>query len=534
MIAVITILCLIATGIGLTAIYLALQMERKVAQSIQAEREAWEQAQENARRAWERKQIKRFSEQEQRIADTFHSMLGEWEKIKQQSAERNAALADQYEALERRIRLEQELAALPHVEDVPMGEDSTALLARSHWHPANLRGADIRGCDLSHRYLRDADLRGTQLQDANLFMADLSGANLSGADLCGADLSGANLSGADLRGAILTGANLQVADMQNALLDGANVSSARNLTGRQLATTHLDELSDADDYASLTEPQLPIVRISQNLVYDPPIRAGQTTGSSNGHHEIAHPGIEQLVPETPLPATQNEPITHGDDETVVHDLANDAPLPSLVEDATSDDELAEAAPVSPEFSAQEQLVPTLADDISDSEPEEFLAAQEETPSQDAAADLTSDTGDSSEPVALSAPEPETFPEDFDSSATEPGTFPPPHDGIVPEPESFSGDSAISIENEAHEEDQREGAETDAISYENLLPDLESLLASSTSPQFFAPLAPDDSLPGIHVTDNLVEQQTPEPPRASHGGTHTSKRDRNRQTRRSKR
>lgn len=48
---------------------------------------------------------------------------------------------------------------------------------------ANLRGADLRGADLS-----GANLRG----------ADLSGANLSGADLRWADLCGANLSGADL------------------------------------------------------------------------------------------------------------------------------------------------------------------------------------------------------------------------------------------------------------------------------------------------------------------------------------------------
>ncbi len=51
---------------------------------------------------------------------------------------------------------------------------------------ANLRGANLRGADLS-----DADLRGADLSDADLSDADLRGANLSDADLRGADLSDA-------------------------------------------------------------------------------------------------------------------------------------------------------------------------------------------------------------------------------------------------------------------------------------------------------------------------------------------------------
>ena len=57
---------------------------------------------------------------------------------------------------------------------------------------ANLRGANLRGADLSW-----ANLTG-----ANLSWANLTGANLSGANLSGAYLIGANLSGADLTGAI--------------------------------------------------------------------------------------------------------------------------------------------------------------------------------------------------------------------------------------------------------------------------------------------------------------------------------------------
>ena len=75
---------------------------------------------------------------------------------------------------------------------------------------ADLRGAKLRGVDLSEANLSEADLRGADLSGANLReaklrIADLSGANLRGVDLSEANLSGANLRGADLRGASLRG-----------------------------------------------------------------------------------------------------------------------------------------------------------------------------------------------------------------------------------------------------------------------------------------------------------------------------------------
>ena len=73
---------------------------------------------------------------------------------------------------------------------------------------ANLRGANLRGADLSDANLRGAYLSGADLSDAYLRGANLRGANLRGANLRGADLSGANLRGADLSGADLRGANL--------------------------------------------------------------------------------------------------------------------------------------------------------------------------------------------------------------------------------------------------------------------------------------------------------------------------------------
>ena len=80
----------------------------------------------------------------------------------------------------------------------------------------NLRGAYLRGADLSGAHLRGADLRGAHLRSANLYGADLRSANLYGADLSSADLRGA-----DLRGAYLSGADLSGADLSGADLSGA-------------------------------------------------------------------------------------------------------------------------------------------------------------------------------------------------------------------------------------------------------------------------------------------------------------------------
>jgi hypothetical protein len=68
-----------------------------------------------------------------------------------------------------------------------------------------LRGADLRGADLS-----GANLSGADLSEANLSSADLSLADLSGANLSLADLSEANLSGAFLIDANLSHTNLNV------------------------------------------------------------------------------------------------------------------------------------------------------------------------------------------------------------------------------------------------------------------------------------------------------------------------------------
>ncbi len=54
---------------------------------------------------------------------------------------------------------------------------------------------DLRGLDLRHCDLRELDTRGLDLGDCHLRQADLRGLDLSGANLQGASIAGAKISG---------------------------------------------------------------------------------------------------------------------------------------------------------------------------------------------------------------------------------------------------------------------------------------------------------------------------------------------------
>jgi uncharacterized protein YjbI with pentapeptide repeats len=135
--------------------------------------------------------------------------------------------------------LEQKLASLPRIEDVPVPLIEYTKLEQTDPHglpsqPPSFFRTNLRGRDLSHRYLEQADFREAQLENANFYMADLAKASLTGANLAGANLAGANLTGADLRDAILIGANMLVADLNGAILNGANLLATHNLTPEQI------------------------------------------------------------------------------------------------------------------------------------------------------------------------------------------------------------------------------------------------------------------------------------------------------------
>ncbi|MGH3766849.1 MAG: TIR domain-containing protein [Pseudonocardiaceae bacterium] len=86
---------------------------------------------------------------------------------------------------------------------------------------SDLRGAVLRGEDLSYRELVDADLTGADLTDARLVGADLSRAVLRNAVLAGARFDEAKLVGADLTGADLRRARLPRADLRDVVFTGS-------------------------------------------------------------------------------------------------------------------------------------------------------------------------------------------------------------------------------------------------------------------------------------------------------------------------
>ncbi|HYX48868.1 MAG TPA: pentapeptide repeat-containing protein, partial [Ktedonobacteraceae bacterium] len=160
-----------------------------------------------------------------------------------------------------KVTLEQKLASLPYIEDIPVqsnGYSRLGQLASSSQlsHPFSFFRADLRGQDLSRRFLQQADFREANLENANFYMTDLAGASFKGANLSGVNLAGANLKGADLRDAVLTGANLLVTDLNGAILNGAHLFGARNLTSEQFNSAISNYETQIDLEQDITHPRI--------------------------------------------------------------------------------------------------------------------------------------------------------------------------------------------------------------------------------------------------------------------------------------
>lgn len=105
--------------------------------------------------------------------------------------------------------------------------DAVGRLGRArHLYDGSLRGADLRGANLSKLPLARANLQGASLAQARLDGTMLVGAILEKADLSYASLAKADLNSADLRHAVLVGADLQGAELRSVDLRGANLSGA--------------------------------------------------------------------------------------------------------------------------------------------------------------------------------------------------------------------------------------------------------------------------------------------------------------------
>ncbi|GAA4353433.1 pentapeptide repeat-containing protein [Angustibacter luteus] len=100
-----------------------------------------------------------------------------------------------------------------------------------------LAAVDSEGCrrEVDPVLTRASELvRGPSRRPAERRGADLVGRDLSGADLVGANLRGAYLIGANLRGADLRGADVIGADLRGADVHGADLSSTLYLTAFQV------------------------------------------------------------------------------------------------------------------------------------------------------------------------------------------------------------------------------------------------------------------------------------------------------------
>jgi uncharacterized protein YjbI with pentapeptide repeats len=279
---IIVALCLLIAAGG--ALLLALRTQYRSLDNSRQEREAWQQAQEGRQRMWEVRQGKHILDAEKKLADQLKDARREWRDWSIQ-------VQEDHQEWREGVDLEKELARLPHVEHIELAHQTlSGHLQPKDWHPPTFYKSDLRGRDLSYRYLERADLRETLLTEANLYMADLTGASLTGANLQQASLIGTNLSGTDLRGADLSGADLLVADLHNAVLHGANLAGARNLTPAQLQTAIYDSTTIIDSPIDITLPRIPGVLITPpNLraAVDTSNQQASTTLNTPNEHEIS-------------------------------------------------------------------------------------------------------------------------------------------------------------------------------------------------------------------------------------------------------
>jgi hypothetical protein len=311
------LLSLLASALG---VIIALRIQYHHLEEARQEREGWQQAWEARQRAWEVKQGKNIVDLEKRLSHQIGELRADWRDW-------HNGWEDQLDQIQMharaRLDMEQEIARLPHVEDVSIS-NATASNNRppERWQPPRLYRADLRGRDFSYRYMGHADLREAHLQDTNFYMADLSGANLAQANLENANFAGANLTGVDLRGANLTRTNFLVADLHQALLQGARLTETRNLTSEQIQHAFYNHTSHQDISAEQTRSfaQLPPVKVHM-------------PATENGTEPLPLDD-DDLDDETlsgipPLVAAEAEVTPHTDDNGT-----EALPLDSDLEDAT--------------------------------------------------------------------------------------------------------------------------------------------------------------------------------------------------------
>lgn len=302
---IIVILCLLtATGSAL----IALRLQNHAIDNTRREREAWQQAQEGRQRIWEVRQGKHILDAEKKLADQLKDARREWREWSMQAEERQ-------QEWQGHADIEKELARLPHIEHLELPHVS-GRPRNKQWHAPALYQTDLRGRDLSYRYMERADLREAQLADANLYMTDLTGASLAGANLERACLIGANLSGTDLRGANLSGVNLLVADLHNAVLHGTTLTGARNLTSDQLKTAIYDSTTIIDSSVDITLPRIPGVQTTPPTLLN--TNAADTRQENETTKEMPSTDVAKVsTPDEPAEKAPSILVAETTDSTVL-------------------------------------------------------------------------------------------------------------------------------------------------------------------------------------------------------------------------
>ncbi len=376
------ILEVIIVLVVLVAMVLALVFQRRRIETVIAQQQEWERSNQNHLRTWESQLERRITDLETRLSTEYQQVQQARQKWETKDAARMEELEKEYKAATAQLRLHYELARVLRIEETPLSTDlnGQSRPAIANWRPPMLYQADLRGLDLSHRYLGHADMREVQLANATLFMANLSRANLSGADLSNTDLSGTDLSGADLRNAIFNGTNLLVADLHNADLTGANLLGARNLTAQQLSFAIFDSTTLLDVEIDATPHRVEKVR---------------------GLNEMTSPRLESVSPVVPsLPST---PVPTSTEASTEQEQA----LPQLQEEpapvaVTQEPEIPEpvTVPVSESEAQVEYLSSPLIPDTTSFIQHLDGPAPSSSPTEQESADIP-------EPVAVTVPEQET-------------------------------------------------------------------------------------------------------------------------------
>ena len=118
---------------------------------------------------------------------------------------------------------------------------------------ANLSQASLKGAKLGFANLKESVLVNADLSKTDLHETDISNANLQGTVLNQTNFIRAKLDSANLIKVNFNKTNLYGADLNGAILKGANLSTAVNVTCKQIKSAVIDANTRLPDYINMAE-----------------------------------------------------------------------------------------------------------------------------------------------------------------------------------------------------------------------------------------------------------------------------------------